>query len=110
MMDIRSQYSSAVYLPSKTVSRYSITEVLKFVQEVSRCEFVIQTDGESALRSLMKEVNKSAPGLRTRIASVGSSQSNGSIERFHQTLTAQIRTMHSKPKAERKERTEKLRK
>ena len=81
MIDIRTQYASAIYLPNKTV---------KYLKELARCDFVVQTDRGSTIKCLVRKVNKTALRLRTRTASTSSSQNNGSVERFHQT---QVRTM-----------------
>ena len=44
---------------------------------------------------IVREVVKEIGGLTMRTAPMKSSQSQGSIERFHQTMFSQIRTMRS---------------
>ena len=54
---------------------------------------MIQSDDEASIKALVKAVLKELGGLQQRVAPTGSSQSQGSAERYHQTLFAQARVL-----------------
>ena len=82
---------SAAALPSKESSPYAITELKRFIYEVGRTYGHIQSDQENSIISIAKGAIKEIGGLQLRKAPRGSSQSQGSIERFHETLDGQGR-------------------
>ena len=92
-IDVRTQLSMAIVIPSKKASRYAVTELKRFIYETGRTQAILQCDDESSIKALLKTVISEIGGLAMRVAPTGSSQSQGSIERFHQTLFGQFRTL-----------------
>ena len=64
-----------------------------FLYEVGRTNAILQTDDETSIKALTKELARQISGLTVRVAPTGSKESQGSVERYHQTLHAQIRTL-----------------
>lgn len=92
-IDVRTQMSMACVVPSKSVNRYALTEFERFVFETGRTQAVIQCDDESSIKALARACSREVGGFTVRVAPTSSSKSQGSIERHHQTLFAQIRTL-----------------
>ena len=85
--------ASASALPSKESSRYAITELKRFVYEVGRTYGNLQCDQENSIIAIIKAVIREVGGLKFRLATKGSSQTQGSVERFHETLDGQGRAL-----------------
>ena len=83
----------AVVTPSKSLNRYAITELRRFIFEVGRSYATLQSDDENAIKAFVRAALKEVAGLSSRVAPTGSSESQGAIERFHQTLFGQIRVL-----------------
>ena len=60
---------------------------------MGRTNAILQTDDETSIKALTKELARQISGLTVRVAPTGSKESQGSVERYHQTLHAQIRTL-----------------
>ena len=93
LVDVRSQLAAATIVPHKCVSSYAIAEANIFLYEVGRTNAILQTDDETSTKALTKELARQICGLAVRVAPAGSKESQGSVERYHQTLHAQIRTL-----------------
>ena len=61
----------------------------------SRTYGIIQCDQENAITAIVKAVIKDIGGLKFRLASKGSSQSQSSVERHHETLDGQGRALRT---------------
>ena len=55
-VDIRTQLSMAVVVPSKSIkmSRYAVVELQRFIFETGRTQGIIQCDDEQAIKSVVK--------------------------------------------------------
>ena len=90
----------ASVVPTKTTGRYISKRILAFLQEVG-CEYgdlVVKSDQEEAIKSVVSEVGKlrAAGGGGKFIVEnspVGSSASNGIIERGIQSIEGQVRVL-----------------
>ena len=71
----------------------STSELKRFIYETGRTQAIIQTDDEASIKAVAKNLIRELGGLSFRKAPTGSSQSQGSIERFHQTLASQLRVL-----------------
>ncbi|MCP4192560.1 MAG: hypothetical protein GY768_18250, partial [Planctomycetaceae bacterium] len=92
-VDIQSSIGLSVMLPSKEISTYAISELRRFVYETGRTYGILQCDQEKSLVGIVKAVLRQVGGLTFRLSPVYSSASQGSVERFHQTLVAQCRVL-----------------
>ena len=90
-VDVQTGLACASIVPSKECSNYSITEIKKFIYECGRTYGSVQCDQEPAIAAILKAAIREIGGLSFRHSPKGSSQSQGSVERFHQTLFAQAR-------------------
>ena len=66
-----------------------------FVLECGRAEGILQSDQEEYLMALLRATAKATGNMTVRFAPAYSSQSSGSIERFHRTLAGHIRTLRT---------------
>ena len=73
----------------------AVLELVRFVRETGRTDCMMQSDGEPALVTVVEEAAKRL-GVSVRRSPVESSQSQGSVERWHQTLAGQVRTLRSR--------------
>jgi hypothetical protein len=94
-IDVRTQMCMAAIVPSKGATPYTIAELKRFLFECGRTYAVLQCDGESSVKVVAQGIAKDLGGISLRYAPVGSSESQGSVERLHQTLFAQARVMRS---------------
>lgn len=96
---VQSGYVLAQPLASKAVKddRRALTCILEFIQELglTGSELTLHTDGEAALCALCDQVAIARRDVRTHIrhGAPGSSQSQGAVERWIQTLKGQVRTL-----------------
>ena len=80
-------------VPSKGVNRYGLTELKRFIYETGRTQAILQCDAENSIKANVRAVLKELGGLTFRVAPVGSSQSQGSVERWHRHLFSQVRVL-----------------
>ena len=66
-----------------------------FILECGRAEGILQSDQEEYLMALLRARAKATGNMTVRFAPAYSSQSSGSIERFHRTLAGHIRTLRT---------------
>ena len=81
---------SAVITPRKGPTRHQLQHLKRFVMEHGFANSIIQTDGENAITELAQQAAHQL-GLPTRQSPTYDHRSQGSVERFHQTLFAQLR-------------------
>ena len=74
-------------------SSYAITEAKRFLYEVGKANAISQTDAEASIKAAAEELARQMNGLSVRAAHTGSKNCQGSIERDHHTLHAQVRTL-----------------
>ena len=85
--------AAAIPTPSKGHAKYLSIELTRFLRQIGRTSGVIlQTDQEPAIKLIVRTVSQEL-GIPLRHSPVGSSQSQGSVERFHSTLYGQVRTL-----------------
>ena len=92
-IDVRTQTGVAVVVLAKTVNRYRLTELNRFIDETRRTQAILQCDDENAIKAIRRAAIQDSGGLTGRLAPIGSSQSQGSVERWHQTLFTQVRAL-----------------
>ena len=80
-------------VPNKGVVKFAVHETVRFLLETGRSHCIIQTDNEPAIRALATAVCKELPNCSMRQTPAYSSESDGGVERWHQTLFAQFRTI-----------------
>ena len=78
---------------SKEFTNYAKTEVKKFIYEVGRSHGFIQCDKEKSITAIAKAVIREIGGLQLRRSPLHSSESLGAVERWHQSLFAQARSL-----------------
>ena len=84
---------SAVLLPSKHTSQYAQAELKAFIMDSGRSgHLILQSDNETSIVALAKSITNDMINVKLRQAPAYSSGSSGAVERFHQSLQAQIRT------------------
>ena len=81
---------NAVITPRKGPTRHQIQHLKRFVMEHGFANSIIQTDGENAITELAQQAAQQL-GLPTRQSPTYDHRSQGAVERFHQTLFAQLR-------------------
>eukprot|EP00971_Amphidinium_carterae_P291101 5780309-Amphidinium_carterae.1 len=54
---------------------------------------MLQSDGESAIKDLQSEITRQMPDVKSQTAPQCAHQAQGVVERYHQTLFAQLRTL-----------------
>ena len=72
---------------------YAQTFLQAFLLKCGRTEGILQSDKEEYLIALLKATAKACGNMAVRFSPAYSSQSNGNVERYHRTLTGQIRTL-----------------
>ena len=72
---------------------YAKTCLQAFLLECGRSEGILQSDSEEYLIALVRATGKACGNMAVRFSPAYSSQSNGIVERYHRTLTGQIRTL-----------------
>ena len=98
--DSRSKACAAIPVPQKGIDpdEYSVRESLKYLDFLGYQSVVIKTDQEKALNAMINRVRQyrgSDTQTMAEHSPVGSSQSNGMVERRIQTIEGQIRTLRS---------------
>ena len=73
-----------VVAPSKSVNRSGLTELKRFIYETGRTQAILQCDDADAITAVRRAASQDIGGLTGRLAPTGSSQSQGSVERWHQ--------------------------
>ena len=98
--DRDSRMTCSTVVPRKgTTGSFAAKRINAFINEMG-CEFVdvtIKSDQEPAIVALVDDIKKLRPEVRTHteLSPVGSSQSNGVVERGIQSVQGQVRTMKS---------------
>ena len=84
--------ATSTVVESKGVKDYSVAELRRFILEVGRTNATLQTDNEPSITALARAVS-TFTGLSLRRAPLYSHQSQGHIERYHQSLWGQAKVL-----------------
>ena len=90
----------AATIPRKgSTGMFAVQKCLEFINECGAAEakIIVKTDAEPAILALVADIKKARVGLETieEVSPVGSSGSNGKVERAVQSVEGQLRTMKS---------------
>eukprot|EP00971_Amphidinium_carterae_P148697 2948392-Amphidinium_carterae.1 len=72
----------------------AIKAITRFIVENGLQSTILQSDGENAILELLTEIRRQLPHVKMQTSPPHSHQSQGCVERYHQTLFAQ-RNSHS---------------
>ena len=97
-IDVSTGLCTATVVMAKGEDRYVTTELKRFLLEAGRTTAVIQTDQEPAIKAAVLPVAKELPDVGVRCAPPYHSQSQGSVERLHAVLFAQVRALREQVK------------
>ena len=89
-VDTQTGLGMAVVVEAKGYSPYALQELKKFIQEIGRTNYTLQTDQEPAIKQLAQRVVREMGGVSLRHSPTYHPQSKGSIEKYHQTLLNQF--------------------
>ena len=105
-IDVETGMAMAVVVSNKTQDfNYHVQRIQSFLMECGRVQAVlsntvVQSDQEEHLISLLKATaTKLGNNITVRQSPAYSSQSQGSVERFHRTLMGQVRTLKAQLEA-----------
>ena len=90
LIDARSQLDTAIVVPQKGMRSYDTTQAKLFLYEVGRTNAILHTDDDTSIRAVAKELARQISGRSVRTAPTSSKESQGPIERCHQTLHDQV--------------------
>eukprot|EP00971_Amphidinium_carterae_P124608 2468407-Amphidinium_carterae.1 len=71
----------------------AIKAIMRFLIENGLQSTILQSDGEKAILELLIEIMRQLPHVKMQTSPPHSHQSQGCVERCHQTLFAQLRTI-----------------
>ena len=91
-INVRTQMATAIVAPSKSINKYGLTELKRFIYETSRTQAICQCDAENAIKTVRRAAIQDAGGLTIRLALTTALQRQGSIE-IWQTLVSQARAL-----------------
>ena len=63
--DVQTGLISATIVPSKEITKYSVTFLTKLVMDTGRTGGILASDNEPAINTLVNRVAQEAPGLTT---------------------------------------------
>lgn len=93
-IDIWTHIVMAIIVPSESVNRYALAELKRFIHEARRTHAVLlHVDDESSIKASARVCAFEIGSLIMRVVSTASSQGEGIVQRFHQTLFAQARAI-----------------
>ena len=93
-IDVQTGMAMAAMITNKhNQFSYAQTCLQALLLECGRTEGILQSDNEEYLIALLKATAKACGNMAVRFSPAYSSQSNGNVERYHRTLTGQIRTL-----------------
>ena len=93
LIDVRNQLATAIIVPQKAINSYATTETKRFLYDVGRTNAILQTYAEALIQAASKELDRHINDLSMRIAHTGSSNNQGPVGRYRQTLHALVRTI-----------------
>ena len=93
-IDVETGLCTAALIPNKqSMMDYCINTIIAFIMETGRTTCILQSDSEPYLKAIVNGVASRLGHITVRFTPAYSSQSQGSVERFHCTLISQIRVL-----------------
>ena len=93
IIDVRALMSMAIVEPSQLVNKYGLTELKRNIYATERIQATLRCDDEHAIKAVRRAPIQDIEGLTGRLAPTGSSQSQGFVEKWYQTLVSQVRAL-----------------
>ena len=93
IIDVRALMSMAIVEPSQLVNTYGLTELKRIIYATERIQATLRCDDERAIKAVRRAPIQDIEGLTGRLAPTGSSQSQGFVEKWYQTLVSQVRAL-----------------
>eukprot|EP00971_Amphidinium_carterae_P228003 4522488-Amphidinium_carterae.2 len=84
-------FAAVVY--RKGATKDAVKAVTRYIVENGLRSTILQTDGEPTIVELATEATRQLPYVKMQTSPTHSHQSQGVVERYHQTLFAQLRTV-----------------
>ena len=99
-VDVQSQLCMALAVPDKAIQHdYMINGLRSFLLECGRTNGIIQCDNGHALKTVATGAAAKIGNITVRQTPTYSSNSQGSVERFHRTLFGQVKSLREQIKA-----------
>ena len=99
-VDVQSQLCMALAVPNKAMQHdYMIKSLSSFILECGRTSGIIQCDNEPTLKTVATGAAAKIGNITVRQTPTYSSNSQGSVERFHRTLFGQVKSLREQVKA-----------
>ena len=99
-VDVQSQLCRALAVPDKAIQQdYMINSLRSFILECGRTNGIIQCDNEPTLNTVATGAAAKIGHITVRQTPTYSSNSQGSVERFHRTLFGQVKSLREQVKA-----------
>ena len=99
-VDVQSQLCMALAVPDKAIQHdYMINSLRSFILECGRTNGIIQCDNEPTLKTIATGAAAKIGNITVRQTPTYSSNSQGSVERFHRTLFGQVKSLREQVKA-----------
>ena len=73
----------AIIVPSKSVNKYRLTELKRFIYETIQNQAILQCDDENTIKAVRRAAIQDIGGLTGSLAPTGSSQSQGPVKKWH---------------------------
>ena len=70
-----------------------LTELKRIIYATERIQATLRCDDERAIKAVRRAPIQDIEGLTGRLAQTGSSQSQGFVEKWYQTLVSQVRAL-----------------
>eukprot|EP00971_Amphidinium_carterae_P225483 4472448-Amphidinium_carterae.1 len=83
----------ATVVPYKGVNTEAVGAIVRFILENGLQSTILQSDCENAIKDLQNEITRQIPNVKAQVSPQYSHRSQGVVERYHQTLFAQLRTL-----------------
>ena len=99
-VDVQSQLCMALAVPDKAIQHdYMIKSLSSFTLECGRTNGIIQCGNEPTLKTVATGAAAKIGNITVRQTPTYSSNSQGSVERFHRTLFGQVKSLREQVKA-----------
>ena len=99
-VDVRSQLCMALAVPDKAIQHdYMINSLRSSILECGRTNGIIQCDNEPTLKTVATGAAAKVGNMTVRQTPTYSSNSQGSVERFHRALFGQVKSLREQAKA-----------
>jgi len=96
-IDVSTGLVASAIVKCKGVDDYALKELQRFILESGRSGGILQSDQETSIRALCREVALKS-NMTARLSPTYSSQSLGAVERWHKELWGQVRLMRESVK------------